>query len=260
MSKLNINITVLVSILAVSFLFSCVSTNNDKKKQTAQYKIEIANSLIKRKSYPAALKELLSAEEDDPNNPQIQEYLGHVYYARERFELAEKHYLKSLQMDPKYTDVRNSLAVLYLETGRFSKAEEQLKIAIEDLTYVPYYRTLANLGSLEFKRKNYPKAVDYLKKSLDKDRENCDTNVLLGRAQLEGGEIADAVLQLEKSISFCYQAESDLAHYYSAIALYRKKEVARAQARFEELVRVFPNGPHNERSRKMLSLIKSETP
>lgn len=258
MSKLSILNLFLIYILAISFFTSCAS--NNKSQQTAAYKVEIANSFMKGKNYPAALKELISAEQDDPKNPQVQEFLGHVYLARERFELAEKHYLKALDLDPNFTDVRNSLARLYIETGRLNKSEEYLKAAMNDLTYIPYHRTLANYGILEFKRKSFSKAADYFKKSLEKDRDNCDTNVYLGRSYLEGNDIDISIQQLEKSISFCSQVDSDAAHYYSAIALYRKNEVARAQTRFEELVKLYPDGFHNEKARKMLSLIKSETP
>ena len=174
--------------------------------------------------------------------------------------MAEKHYLKALSLDSKFTDVRNSLARLYIDTSRFNKAEEYLKAAMNDLTYIPYHRTLTNYGVLEFKRKKFSKAVEYFRKSLEKDRENCETNVYLGRSYLEDNETDRAIQQLEKSISFCSQVNSDAAHYYSAIALYRKNEVARAQTRFEEVVKIFPDGFHNDKARKMLSLIKSETP
>lgn len=258
MSKLSILNSFLTSILAVNFLTSCLGPN--KAKENAAYKVEIANSFIQGKNYPAALKELISAEQDDPKNPQVQEYLGHVYLARDRFELAEKHYLKALALDANYTDVKNSLAHLYMETGRLNKSEEYLKSAMNDLTYIPYYRTLANYGILEFKRKNFTKAFDYFKKSLEKDRENCDTNVYLGRSYTEANELDSAIKQFEKSITFCSQIGSDIAHYYSAIAFYRKNEVSRAQSRFEELIKLYPDGPHNDKARKMLSLIKSETP
>ena len=258
MSKLAILNLFLICILAVNFFTSCASS--EKSQENAAYKVEIANSFIKGNNYPAALKELLSAEQDDPKNPQVQEYLGHVYLARERYELAEKHYLKALDLDSNFTDVRNSLARLYIDTGRFSKAEEYLKAAMNDLTYIPYHRTLANYGQLEFKRKKFSKAAEYFRKSLDKDRENCDTSVYLGRSYLEDNDIDRAIQQLEKSISFCSQINSDSAHYYSAIALYRKNEVARAQTRFEELIKIFPDGYYNDKARKMLSLIKSETP
>jgi tetratricopeptide (TPR) repeat protein len=91
---------------------------------------------------------------------------------------------------------------------------------------------------------------------LEKDRENCTTQVYLGRAFLEAADSEAALSQLERAISFCSQADSDLGHYYSAIALYRSKQPEKAQLRFEELVVLFPNGPNQEKAKKMIDIIK----
>lgn len=235
-------------------LASCASDNIRASK--AQTRLELALGLMRSGNHPAALKELLIAEEDDPGNAQVQSALGSVYFSRERYELSEKHYLKALKLRPDYTQARNDLARSYIETGRYTRAEEMLKIAIEDLTYVNYPQTYANFGILEFKKNNFAKAITYLKKALEKDRENCETQVYLGRSFLESGDLQSAIAQLERSVSFCSQAESDMGHYYSAIALYRGQFIDKALLRFEELVTLFPNGPNREKAEKMISLIK----
>ncbi|MGZ6486819.1 MAG: tetratricopeptide repeat protein [Pseudobdellovibrio sp.] len=240
----------------ISFgLFSCSTTGKVKKEQ-AQLRLEMAQGMMRGQNYPGALKELLTALDDDPTNPGIHVALGQVYFARERFELSEKHYLKAISLKPDFTEAKNYLARAYIETGRYTKAEELLKQANADLTYENYYLTLANLGILEFKRGNFEKAVTYFKKSLEKDRENCATQVYLGRSFMEMGDFSASISQLEKSMSFCSQADSDEAHYYSAIAYYRNKQLDKAQARFEELISVFPNGANAEKAQKMLDLIK----
>ena len=253
----------LLKIFILSFIcfniFSCTSPGKLKKDQ-AQLRLEMAQGLIRGQNYPQALKELLTAVEDDPTNPGIQEALGQVYFARERFELSEKHYLKAIALKPDYTEAKNYLARAYIETGRYKRAEELLNQANTDLTYDNYNLTLANFGILEFKKGNFEKAAGYFKKSLEKDRENCFTQVYLGRSLMEQGDSASAITQLEKSMSFCSAADSDEAHFYSAIAYYRNKQLDRAQARFEELISIFPNGADVERSQKMLEIIKKGAP
>lgn len=239
--------------------FSSCATDQTKIRR-AQNRLELATGLMRGGNYPAALKELLLAEEDDPDNAQIHASLGAVYFAREKYELSEKHFLKALNMKPDFTQARNDLARSYIETGRYARAEELLKVAMEDLTYVNYHQTYANYGILEFKKNNFSKAVMYLKKSLEKDRENCETQVYLGRAFLEGGDTQAAIAQLDRSVSFCSQAEADMGHYYSAIALYRGQQVSKALLRFEDLVTLFPNGPHREKAEMMIALIKKGTP
>lgn len=235
--------------------FSC-QTSSKAKSDKANYRLEIAAAMMKGENYPGALKELLIAAEEDPTHAGVQSALGTVYFAREKYELSEKHYLKALKLQPDFTQARNDLARSYIETGRYSRAEELLKQAIEDLTYVNYHITYANFGILEFKKNNFTKAIEYLKKSLEKDRENCTTQVYLGRSFLEAGDSEAALSQLDRATSFCSQVDSDLGHYYSAIALYRSKQPEKAQLRFEELVVLFPNGPNQEKAKKMIYLIK----
>jgi len=244
--------------LAIFAFTSCAT--DDQKASKAQNRLELAIGLMRGGNHPAALKELLIAESDDPKNAGIQAALGAVYFARERYELSEKHFQNALKLRPDYTQARNDLARSYIETGRYNRAEEMLKIAIEDLTYVNYPQTYLNYGILEFKKNNFAKAINYLKKALEKDRESCEAQVYLGRSFLEAGDLSSAIAQLDRSVSFCSQAESDAGHYYSAIALYRGQFVDKALLRFEELVTLFPNGPNREKAEKMISLIKKGTP
>jgi len=245
-----------IACLPLIMLANISCSTAPEKANKANTRLEIATGLMKNENYPAALRELLQAEEEDPENPGVQSALGAVYFHREKFELSEKHFLKALKLKPGYTQARNDLARAYIETGRYARAEELLKVAIEDLTYSNYHQTYANLGILEFKKNNFTKAIPYLKKSLEKDRENCETQVYLGRSFLESGDLQSAIAQLDRSVSFCSQADSDMGHYYSAIALYRGQYVDKALIRFEELVTLFPEGKNREKAEKMIALIK----
>lgn len=244
-----------VFILTFAALTGC-KTSTEVQKNSAEYRLQISSSLIKHGNYPEALKELKLAEKDDPNNPYIQANLGVVYYNRERYELTEKHLLRAIALKPDFTDAKNSLARAYLDTNRLSKAESLLKEAVDDLTYTAYQRTYANLGLLEFKKKNYDKAVEHFKKALEKDRENCDVLTYLGRSYTELEQYATADVQFNKAMTFCAQNDIDEAHYYSAINLYRKNEILRALGRFEELIKIFPDGENADKSRKMIEIIR----
>lgn len=242
--------------LVFSFLGCRTSPAVDEKRDTSDLHLQIANEYIKGENYPMALKELLIAEDISPDNHVVQANLGLVYFMRERYELAEKHYKKSIQLKPDFTDAKNNLGRVYLEIGQYRLAEDMLKDVLSDLTYVDFPKAYANYGILEFKRKKYESAIGYLKKSLARDRENCFTQVYLGRSYLELKETVLAVTQLEKALPFCQQIESDEALFYSAIALYRNNQKEKAKFRFEDLVKAYPNGYNNEKAQKMLQLIK----
>ncbi len=250
---------VLLFVALSTFFSACATGTRPEYRDTAELHMQIAISHIQKDNLPLALKELLIAEDLDPRNPVIHSNLGLVYFLRERFELSERHYLQAISYQPDYTEAKNNLARVYIENGQFKKAEPYLREALEDLTYPEYAAIYANYGILEFKRKKYQSAKSFLKKSLESDRENCVTHVYLGRSFLELKELSPATDQLEKAISFCRPVGFDEAHYYAAVAFYRNNQRDRAMVRFEELIKIFPNGPHFEKAKQMLAIIKKGT-
>lgn len=248
------------AVLLTIFIFvGCATSAPQEENDKAALHLQIGNDYLKKENYPLALKELLIAEELSPANPYVQANLGMVYFMRERYELAEKHYRKSISLKPDFTDAKNNLSRAFIEIGQYRQAEVLLKEVLKDLTYVDFPKAYANYGVLEFKRKNYSNAINYFKKSLERDRENCFTQVYHGRSYLELKDTQFAVVQLEKAIPFCSQIESDEAHFYSAIALYRNNQKEKARMRFEELIRVYPSGYNIEKAQKMLELLKKGT-
>jgi type IV pilus assembly protein PilF len=232
------------------------TTVREEKNETADLHMQVAIAHMQKENYPLALKELLIAQELSPRDAAIQANLGHVYFMRERFDLSEQHYKRALSLQPNFTDAKNNLARVYIETSQNRLAEALLKEVLLDLTYVDFPRAYANYGVLEFNRKRYKVAINYLKRALEKDRENCYTHVYLGRSFLELKENLLAVAQLEKAVLFCSPLEIEDGHYYSAIALYRNSQKDRAIFRFEELIKLFPNSKYIDRSRKMLEVLR----
>lgn len=250
-----------IAALYIVLIFTgCATTKSlPEKTELAELHLQIGTDYLKKESYPLALKELLIAEDLNPNNAMIQANLGLVYFMRERYELSEKHYRKAISLNPKFTDAKNNLSRAFIEIGQYRQAEILLKDVLADLTYIDFPKAYANYGVLEFKRNNYASATEYFKKSLERDRENCYTHVYYGRSYLELKDTNYAVILLEKAIPFCNQIEVDEALFYSAIALYRNNQKDKARLRFEELIRLYPAGYNNEKSQKMLALLKKGT-
>lgn len=240
------------------FLILCLAGCGTEPKQveSAALHLQLGVSLIQKEIYPAALKELLIAQDLDPRNANTQSYLGFVYFVRERYDLAEEHYKRAVSINPKFTDAKNNLARIYIETSQNKLAEGLLKEVFQDYTYGDFPRAYLNMGILEFNRKNYKNALVQLRKSLEKDRENCISHVYIGRSYLEVGDNALAVEQLNHAIHFCESTPIDDAHYYDAIALFRNNQKDLAATRFEELLKLYPNGKNRESAKKMLDVIR----
>lgn len=238
------------------FILGCNSATKIDNVEKAQLHHEIAIAHIQNTNYPLALKELLIAEELDPSNAAIQANLGLVFFAREKYELAEKHYKKAISIKSDFTDAKNNLGRIYIELGQFKSADEMLTQVLADLTYPDFPRAYTNYGVLEFKRKKFTSAISYFKKSLEKDRENCETRVYLGRSYLELNDYQLATSQLEKALGPCGDSDMDDAHFYLAITQFRNKETDKSVLRFEDLIKKFPNGKNKEKAEKMLIFIK----
>lgn len=249
----------IAQILFTSFLFWGCAHTTPKKSELADLRMQMGISFIQKENYPSALQELLIAEEYDPSNPLIHTNLAFVYFMRDRIDLAETHYKKAIALKPDFTDAKNNLARLYIENGKYNLAIPLLNEALKDLTYNDYPKIYENLGVLEFKRNRYTNAKIYFRKALESNQNNCANRLFLGRSLLELKDLPQATLELNKSVSACKNLGLDDAHFYSAIALFRNKQRESAMLRFEEMIKLYPNGKNTPQAKRMLDYIRKGT-
>lgn len=236
-------------------LLSCATLFEDRKEK-AELHTQIGNSYYEQGNYPLALKELLEAEKLDPKNPIVQNNLGLIYFMRERFDTAEQHIKRAIEINPNYSDARNNLARIYLEQKKYPEAERELKIAINDLTYAGGDRAWLNLGLLKFRQARWTEARRAFEKSLEINRESCLTNSYYGRTFFETQDYNQATKNLDRAVGFCQRQQFDEPHYFSALAWYRLGDSDKSVARFQEILKLYPEGKYRDKSRAMLDLIR----
>ena len=108
-----------------------VTSNYDKavklikfaKKYEKKGKIDKAN-----KRYEKALKLLLKSNKEKPNNADILNYLGFTTRKLGDFEKGEKYYLEGLAIEPDHMGINEYLGELYVATNRIELAKERLEI------------------------------------------------------------------------------------------------------------------------------------
>lgn len=248
-----------IAILLFS-LGGCIS-GGSKKSEKAILHLDLGDSHMQAGRYPQALSSLLEAEKLDSSNFRIHHSLGLVYFARERYDLAERHFNKALSLNPKSTGTRNELANLYINRKRFKEAEALLKKSEADLTYPEPARTNYLLGSLFFETQRYPEALVQLERSIKYAKNDCFVLNYYGRTLFVLERYSDAARALDQAVGLCQQSSFDEPHYFSALTYYRLGEVEKSRARFEELTRFYPEGKYVERARSMISVlnkVKSE--
>ena len=238
------------------FILTACATSSSQDAEKAELFLRMGSSQFENGNYPAALSDLLKAEELDPKNPAIQNNLGLVYFMRQRYDLAEKHARRALSINNKYSEARNNLARILIEEGKFQDAEKEIRIVIDDLTYPSVDKAYVNLGLAQFNQKNYSEAKESFLHAMNASRDNCVANAYYGRSIFEMKDYSKATSALDTAIGFCQRALFDEPHYYSALAYYRLGDKEKSMARFTEIVKLYPEGKYREKSKAMLEMLR----
>ena len=108
-----------------------VKSNYDKAVQSIKFakKYEAKGKLEKaKKRYAKAQKLLLKSNSEKPNKADTLNYLGFTTRKLGDYENGEKYYLQGLAIEPTHIGINEYLGELYVATNRLDLAKERLKI------------------------------------------------------------------------------------------------------------------------------------
>jgi len=100
-----------------------VSLIEKGKKLEKKGKIEKA-----KKRFDKALEYLIIANDKNPDQPDILNYLGFAFRKTGDFMMAEVYYSQGLEIDPNHIGINEYLGELYIETNRIDLAKQRLEI------------------------------------------------------------------------------------------------------------------------------------
>ena len=110
---------------------SKVKSNYDKAVESIKFakKYETKGKLEKaKKRYAKAQKLLLKSNSEKPNKADTLNYLGFTTRKLGDYENGEKYYLQGLAIEPNHIGINEYLGELYVATNRLNLAKERLKI------------------------------------------------------------------------------------------------------------------------------------
>ena len=110
---------------------SKVKSNYDKAVESIKFakKYESKGKLEKaKKRYAKAQKLLLKSNSEKPNKADTLNYLGFTTRKLGDYENGEKYYLQGLEIEPNHIGINEYLGELYVATNRLDLAKERLKI------------------------------------------------------------------------------------------------------------------------------------
>ena len=155
--------------------------------------LNVGNTFFRKKNYTVALSNYEKSYQifNQIDNPigitQSLQNRGVIYFSLNQFNEAEKLLLeankkaKEFELNGSVASINLTLTSIYIAKGAYDKAEEFLKEGVAfsklvndekrlyDYTFTSY--------ELEFKRKNYQKAISYLKEVHEKDSINFKRNI-----------------------------------------------------------------------------------
>jgi predicted Zn-dependent protease len=138
-------------------------------------------------------------------------------------------------LSPDFTKER-----LLIQQGKIDEAISQLQALQAD---VPEIKGLdLELGTAYYKKSDFPKAIEYLKKASAQDLRNGEATQLLGLSDYLGGHPGDAIPLLEKVQGWYPRANVDAA-YILGICYIQTKDYPRAREAFARMFDVSPDSP-----------------
>ncbi len=203
-----------------------------------------------------AMSTLLKAEKLDPNNPQLHNQFGLTYFVFKKIDKSLFHFRKALSLDAKYSEARNNYAHVLIENGDYEEARKQLKLVIDDLTYMNQSTVLSNYGYSYFKQGKYKEAVPYLQQSIKLNKTHCQTYNTYGRSLYELKDFSAALPVFDVAVPLCKKIGFDEAHYYAALTYFKSGDKNRGIALMNETLLLYPDGVYQDKAKSMLELMK----
>ncbi len=253
MARLLIYFYLLFTISSCSFLNH---EKSEKQTQKAKLHLKLGTAHYSNQKYHRALKEFMTANELDPDNPLILTNLGIAYFALDRLPIGEKMIRRALEIEPSYTDARVNLAKVQIEMGLVELAIKNLKICEEDLTYSDTDNIHYHYGLALFKLKDFVGAEEKFKLTLEKHPKHCFAMLYYGRSLFERKLYRTASESLDEAIGLCEGQRLDDAHFYSALSHYKINNIHTSSARLKELLELYPNTAYATDAKKILRLLK----
>jgi tetratricopeptide (TPR) repeat protein len=105
-------------------------------------------------NWNAAVASLTLAALRDPENADIQNYIGYAYRRLRQLEPALDHYWKAVALNPRHRSAHQHLGEAFLAMGKIAKAEEHLA-ALERICLIP----CEEYGDLKRAIADYQRAV-----------------------------------------------------------------------------------------------------
>lgn len=241
-------------IVLLVLMVSCVPVKEKRSAaEDAKYHYLLGVSALNERNPTEALKEFLSAEKYDDEDPEIQAGLARAYWEKKAFDLSEKHYLEAIEVsdnDPKYY---NNLGALYLSMNRYDDAITAFRTAADNLLFDRPEIAWTGIGLANFHKQDYPAAQHAYEKARDLNPFYHIPLFRLGELYYSQDRPVEALEMFTRSVEL--SPDFFPGFYWQGLVLMKMKDTAGAKTSFQEVIRLAPDSELAGLSKKYLEII-----
>lgn len=188
-----------------------------------------------------------------PSDARAEFVRGREALAKKSGQDAVGHFQKAILIYPEFFEAQLLLATAFMDLREWPKAEATLLRALELKSDDP--AAMLALGEVYWREKRYDEAEKTLLEGLKLEDKNWHGHFTLGRLYWDKGDIMKA----GPSIGRTLQLKPDFAeaHLLAGNILLRLNQPERAQAEYEEYLRLAPKGEYATEARALIQKLKA---
>lgn len=253
---MKLKILIVISILLCQILLiSCTSTPWHKDQSDASLKKGMA--LIEAGQYIGALKELLEADKNAPNDPVINYYLGIAYHGRGLRDMAMERFQTAISLKKDYSEAHNYLGTIYMDMGQWEKAVDSFDQALKNYLYETPALALYNSGWAYYNLQKYDIALSRYQQALRQDRmatlqPQIEKN--MGLIYIKQSNLGQAKEHLEKAVTLNPSLYD--AHFFLGETYLKIKDTANAKKSFLHVIQLAPQSPFGQKAQEYLQSLR----
>ena len=173
----------------------------------------------------------------DPKFSDAYSALGNLYVAQKDLKQAEPAFKTAADLAPPRSGKAVQYAQFKIQTGDFAAGKQSLEDIVKKVPdYLPAWIALAQLAAAE---KKYADGVTLLGNVLSRDPENLEGMLLKGRLELQQGQTAKAINDLEGMAKVFPKVPA--VYYQLALAHYANNETDKAIGNLNQALALNPN-------------------
>jgi len=225
-------------VIVLLVLAGCVTTGPTvSKAKMAEGYYEQGLSYLQQKNLELASVEFNRSIQTDSSYKQSYYGLGIISDFQGNLDHAAEYYKKAIDQDENFSEAYNALGVVYFKQKKWKEADKAFHKALANKLYTTPHIPYINLGDLYMAQKDYPKAIEAYRDSIQFVKLEL-TIQKLGTAFLEAGRVKEAVSEFQEGVGISPQNAS--MRFSLAVALLKDGNKKSALAEFKKAADLAP--------------------